>query len=178
MIQLSGVMWGMALVFAGIGYVRGLNRELIATAGIILGLFALFQFDDVLRGVLLANVPNDQRFLVQAIIFIVIVYFAYQTRMVARRGSDRGDGRDRLQASVLGGLIGFLNGYLIWGSLWYFLHINDYPLSPFVLRPAAGSLSAETVGVLPMFVLTGPGGDGNLLALAVILLFIFVLILI
>lgn len=178
MIQLSGLMWGMALVFAGIGFARGLNRELIATAGIILGLFALFQFDDVLRGVLLANVPNDQRFIVQSLIFIVIVYFAYQTRMVARRGPDRGEGRDKLQASVLGGLIGFLNGYLIWGSLWYFLHINDYPLSPFVVRPTPGSLSAETIGVLPMFVLTGPGGDGNLLALAVILLFIFVLILI
>ncbi|MBC6938079.1 MAG: hypothetical protein DWB42_19935, partial [Chloroflexi bacterium] len=53
MIQLVGLLWGMALVFGFIGFMRGLSRELIATAGIILGLFALFQFDDVLRGTLL-----------------------------------------------------------------------------------------------------------------------------
>ena len=35
-------MWTMALFFAFIGFLRGWNRELVATAGIILGLFALF----------------------------------------------------------------------------------------------------------------------------------------
>ena len=58
MIQLSAVMWTMAIFFAIIGFLRGWNREVIATAGIILGLFALFQFDSLIRGVLLANVPN------------------------------------------------------------------------------------------------------------------------
>ena len=80
MIQLAAVMWTMAIFFAVIGFLRGWNREVIAMAGIILGLFALFQFDSLLRGVLLASVPRDQVFIVQAAIFIIVVYFAYQTR--------------------------------------------------------------------------------------------------
>ena len=35
MIQLSGILWLMAVVFAVIGYGRGLTKELIALAGII-----------------------------------------------------------------------------------------------------------------------------------------------
>jgi hypothetical protein len=182
MIQLVGLLWGMALVFGFIGFMRGLSRELIATAGIILGLFALFQFDDVLRGTLLANVPNDQKFWVQSILFVGIVFFAYQTRGLSRRaasGGGRQDGRDQLQANVLGAIVGFINGYLVWGTLWYFMHINNYPLNPYISQPPPGSPSAQAVNILPLYVLAGgPDGAGNLLSLAVILLFVFVLIVI
>ncbi|MBI5669942.1 MAG: CvpA family protein [Chloroflexi bacterium] len=180
MIQLVGLLWGMALVFAIIGYIRGLSREVIATSGIILGLFALFQFDDVIRGTLLANVPNDQKFWVQSALFLAIVYFAYQTRTFTRRElAQRAEGRDNLQSSVLGGIVGFINGYLVWGSLWYFMHINNYPLAPYISQPPAGSPSAQAIGTLPLYILAGgPGGTGNLLALAVIVLFIFVLVVI
>jgi hypothetical protein len=180
MIQLVGLLLGMALVFAIIGYIRGLSRELIAMAGIILALFALFQFDDVIRGTLLANVGNDQKFWIQTFLFLAIVFFAYQTRTFTRRDlSQRVEGRDNLQSSVLGGLIGFVNGYLIWGTLWYFMDINNYPLSPYISQPPANSPSAQAISTLPLYLLAGgPGGTGNLLALAVIVLFIFVLIVI
>lgn len=180
MIQLNAVMWTMAIFFAIIGFLRGWSREVIATAGIILGLFALFQFDALLRGVLLASVPRDQAFFVQAAIFIIIVYFAYQTRSFIGDESRRGgQGRDSLQESVLGGLVGFLNGYLIWGSIWYFMDINEYPLAPLVIAPAPGSPSDQARDLLPLVILGGgPQGSGDLLAVAVIVLFLFVLIVI
>lgn len=177
MIQLAGFMWAMALVFAFIGYQRGLSRELISLSGIVLALFALFQYDSLLRNTLLANLPNDQKFYVQCVILLVFVFFAYQTRGLSRVAT--GEGRDSLQSSVLGGVVGFINGYLIWGTIWYFMHINGYPLSPYIVAPPPGSPSANTITALPLFVLAGgPGGTGNLLALAVILLFLFVLIVI
>ncbi len=177
MIQLSAVLLTMAIFFGIIGYLRGWNKELISLAGIILGLFALFQFDNLLRGVLLAGVSRDQVFLVQAAIFLVVVFFAYQTRgMGAGRGPD---GRDRLQSSILGGLVGFINGYLIWGSLWYFMDINAYPLAPAVIAPAPGSPSDQARSLLPLVVLGGGvTGTGDLLAIAVIVLFLIVLIVI
>ncbi len=180
MIQLSAVMWTMAIFFAIIGFLRGWNREVIATAGIILGLFALFQFDTLIRGVLLANVPRDQAFFVQAAIFIIVVYFAYQTRTFTGEDVRRAaQGRDNLQESVLGGLIGFINGYLIWGSIWYFMDINEYPLAPWVIAPAPGSPSDQARNLLPLVLLGGgPQGSGDLLAVAVIILFLFVLIVI
>lgn len=165
----------MALIFGYIGYTRGWNKEIIATAGIILGLFALFQFDDVITS-LFVNLPADQQFLVRATIFTIIVFFAYQTRALGEVGNND---RDPLQSSVLGSIVGFINGYLVWGSMWYFMHITNYPLSPYITAPTPGTASADFVDSLPLFVLAGgPGGDGNLLAAAMILLFLVVLIVI
>src|SRR6185436_9049900 len=102
MIQLAGFMWAMALVFGVIGYMRGLSKELISLAGIILALFALFQFDRGLRGILLANVPGMQRFIIQTLLFMGIVFFAYQTRAIGRRLNVAEGGRDNLQSTTLG----------------------------------------------------------------------------
>lgn len=176
MIQLSAVLIMMSLFFGVIGFLRGWNKELIAMAGIILGLFALFQFDGLLRGTILRGVGLDQVFLIQSGIFIVIVFFAYQTRALG--GSDRRE-RTSLQESVLGGLVGLVNGYLIWGSLWYFMDINRYPLAPSVIAPGPGSPSEQALQWLPLVVLGGGvNGSGDLLAVAVIVLFLFVLIVI
>lgn len=178
MIQLSAMMWTLALFFGIIGSLRGFNRELISLAGIILGLFALFQFDSLIRGTLLVGVGRDQVFIVQALIFIAIVFFAYQTRAIIGDGGRR-DGRDSLQSGILGAIIGFINGYLIWGSLWYFMDINEYPLAPHIIAPAPGSASDQARAILPLVLLGGgPAGNGDLLAIAVIILFIIVLVLI
>lgn len=172
----------MATFFGLIGFLRGWNKELIATAGIILGLFALFQFDNIIRGVVLAGVNRDTVFLVQAIIFLVVVFFSYQQRALGGRGGANppgSGGRDNLQESVLGAVVGFLNGYLIWGSLWYFMDINEYPLAPSIVAPSPGSPSDQARELLPLVILGGGvNGNGDLLALAVIVLFLFVLIVI
>lgn len=177
MIQLSALLWTMAIIFGYIGYTRGWNKEIIATAGIILGLFTLFQFDDVLTD-LLVNLPGDQQFLARTAIFGIIVFFAYQTRALDR-GGNTPEGRDALQSSILGAIVGFANGYLIWGSIWYFMDVTNYPLSPYISPPLQGTASADFVDSLPLYVLAGgPGGDGNLLAAAMIALFLIVLIVI
>lgn len=182
MIQLSALLWTLAIFFAIIGFLRGWNKELISLAGIILGLFALFQFDSFIRGTLLVNVNRDQVFLVQAGIFIVIVFFAYQNRSIFGGDTDRRpgrEGRDNLQESILGAILGFVNGYLIWGSLWYFMDINEYPLAPNIVAPSPGSPSDQARSLLPLVLLGGgPTGNGDLLAVAVIILFIIVLVLI
>jgi hypothetical protein len=175
MIELSMMWWVLAIFFAIAGWVRGWNKELVATAGIVLGLFALFQFDTLLRGTILLNVSRDQTLFVQIAIFMVILFFAYQTRMVIG-----GDGRRNpmtLQESILGALLGFLNGYLVWGSLWYFMDINEYPWSTLITAPAPTSSSANAIGLLPLVVVGGgAGGTGDLLAVAVVVLFLVVLI--
>lgn len=189
MVQLSAVLWLGAIFFAFTGFTRGVSKEMISTAGIILGLFALHQFDSLIRGTLLAGLPPDQKFYVQSALFLMVVFFAYQTRALiggeaARARSGNPDGRDNLQASALGSIIGFVNGYLIMGTLWYFLDINRlsnnaYPLDPYVVAPPGGSPSAEAVASLPLYVLAGgPSGSGDLLALAVIVLFLIVLVVI
>jgi hypothetical protein len=176
MIEIYSMTWIVAIFFAIIGMIRGWSKELVSLAGIILAMFALFQFDSLLRGVFLASVPHDQAFFVQIGLFGVIVYFAYQTRAPGVSGDRGGPRRGRWQDAVLGGLLGALNGYLIWGAAWYFLDINNYPLAPLVIAPAPGSISDRNLGTIPLVLLGGAaGGSTELLTIIVIVLFLFVL---
>jgi hypothetical protein len=183
MIQLSGILWLMAVVFAVIGYGRGLTKELIALSGIILALFAIDQFDFLIRQQLLANSGATSAFYVQSLLFLGITYFAYQTRALGGRDlvKDRreGEGRDRLQSTVLGAVVGFINGYLIVGTLWNLMAVNDYPLQPYIQAPAAGEQTDAMMRALPLELLGGGiDGSGSVLSIAVIVLFIIVLIVI
>jgi hypothetical protein len=176
MIEIYSMMWISVVFFAIIGMVRGWGRELITLAGVILSLFALFQFDALLRGVLLASVPNDQVFLVEIFLFSLILYFTYRTR---GGGAVSDPKRSRVGDAVLGGLMGALNGYLIWGAVWYFLDINEYPLSPFVIAPSPTSISAQNIAAVPLVLLGGAaGGSTEVLTIVVIVLLLFVLFLI
>ncbi len=177
MVQLYSMLWICAAFFAVIGAIRGWNKEIVSTAGIILALFALFQFDPLLRGVFLASVPRDQAFFVQIGLFAAIIYFAYQSRTILSRSGPGSSSRS--QNAVLGAVLGALNGYLIWGAVWYFLDINEYPLSPLIVAPAPGSVSETTLNTIPLVLLGGgAASNGELLTVIVIVLFLVVLFLI
>jgi len=174
MVQLYSLMWILAVFFAIIGVMRGWTKEIIATAGIMLALFALFQFDSLLRGTVLLTFPTDQVFFIQAAVFLLVVFIAYTNRTFI---SDDTPDRVTLQEGLLGGIIGFVNGYLVGGSLWYFMDINEYPFSPYITAPAADSISAQNLNAMPLVILGGGAtGSGDLLAVAVIGIFLLVLI--
>lgn len=183
MIELNILVIALAVFFGYLGWQRGWTKEVISLAGIMLALFAMYQFDNLIRGQLLVAFPNDQRFLIQTIMFLIVVMLAYQTRAIVGRdvGRAMGDtGRDPLQTKALGMLVGLANGYLIGGSIWYFLDINrlptgQYPLDPFVIAPPPGTASAALLTNLPLYVLTNNGTNGDLLSLVVVVLFVVVL---
>lgn len=171
MIQLSTLMWWMAIFFGIIGFLRGWKKEIIASAGIVLMVFAVFQFDSLMRGTLFLALPPGQIFFIQCVFLFGVVFLVYQARDVGgahiRKEND-------WQAGLLGSLMGAFNGYLIGGSLWYFLDINEYPWSNFFIAPAANSPAAQSVNLMPM-VLFG-GGSGDILALGVLVLLFFALV--
>jgi hypothetical protein len=178
MIQLSNMLWLSAIFGAIIGYQRGWNREVISMAGIVLGWFALFQFDSLIRGTLLATMSFDQVFLVQILLFGAVTFFAYQTRIFTPEGRAGENRRERTQSGILGALVGFFNGYLIWGTFWYFLDINEYPLAPYVIAPTPGSASATSLNLIPI-VFFGGGLDGTgdfLTAVVIVVLFIVLVV--
>jgi len=187
MIQLSVIVYLFVAFFAYVGWQRGWTKEVISLAGIILAIFALWEFRGLIRGVIFNDLPPGQVFYVQSTIFLLIVFFAYQTRALAERAGRRNN-REELQTKVLGGIVGAVNGYLISGTLWFFMDyrgqdlpqivIQPYPLAPLVTAPQAGSVSAEMVANLPVYLLTGTAGNSALLSLVVVVLFVVVLILI
>jgi hypothetical protein len=183
MVELAFIVYILTAFFAYIGWLRKWKKELISLAGIALAIFALHEFRPFLIGTLLENLPESQQFFILSFLFVVIVYFAYQTRGFREEGN-----ADVLQQKALGAIVGGLNGYLISGTLWYFLDISyrealaqgiataQYPLAPLVTLPPSDTISFTMIGNLPQYVLTS--GDGNLLSLLVVVLFIIVLVLI
>lgn len=177
MVELSVLVYSLVGFFAYVGFRRGWTKELIALSGVILSLFALHEFDFLIRQTLFGDLPPGQVFYIQTAIFILIVFFAYQTRALNERADRRGSNREESQTKVLGAIVGAINGYMIGGTIWYFLDISNYPLAPQVVAPRLGFSSASMVDNLPLYLLAS-GGNGTLLSLLVVILFVIVLVLI
>jgi len=174
MMELSTFMLFMIMMFGIVGFMRGWTRELIATAGIVLALFALKQLETLVIDPL-TNGEQDSKFYLQATILIAFAFFAYHTppeRISRTRRSS--SNREGFQDGILGILVGLLNGYLLIGSLWWYMDNTEYPLSPHILPVAPGTTSADWVDILPLSWLLG--GDGGLLSLVMIALFVFVIV--
>jgi hypothetical protein len=170
------MLWLSAIFFGIIGALRGWNREIVATAGIVLATFVLFQFDSLLRNALLLTIASDQAFIIQIVIFAIIIYFAYQSRTVVEDRTP--DNRSRAQYYALGALVGAFNGYLMWSAVWYLLDINQYPLYPLVIAPAPGSVTEQYLNAIPLVALGGLAGGSDLLIIVVIIMFLIVIFMI
>ncbi len=173
MIELSTFFWLSILMFATVGYMRGWTKELVATAGIVLALFALKQFETLLIDPLTQG-EQTSKFYLQATILGVLAFFAYQTPPESLSRSRRSSNREGIQDGILGALVGALNGYLLVGSLWWYMDNLEYPISPYITPVVPGSSSAHMVNALPLSWMLS--GDGSLLSLIMIGLFIFVIV--
>ena len=174
------LLFSMSLVlFAMIGYMRGWQKEVIALSGLVGAIAVLQQFGFEIVS-FLGMVPVEgagleeladtrrQQIYVQAIFFVIIVFFSYQvvTRLaVTASGGRLGDRlRSGFERRVIGMFVGTLNGYLVVGSLWSFLeyvpippgyeHLLpgiEYPFDPTVIiRPAFNTFALTFTEWLPL----------------------------
>lgn len=130
MISLGTVFWLMVGFFALVGVMRGWTKEVVATAGLVLSLFAINQFGYQLL-TLLSDAPisdtfnedlRRQQFIYLGVLHLAIAFFSYQSPAFAGRTvGERLRVRDSLQDKLLGSIVGGLNGYLIVGTLWALL---------------------------------------------------------
>lgn len=119
-------------VFGIIGIVRGFSRELGVTTMLLLVLFVLELLDERFRERLnaaiglLVNDPsaNGARAWIFVIILAVVAFISYEGQTLVFPG-----GRGRVFFDFGSGL---LNGYLIIGSIWYYLHQANWPFLPIV----------------------------------------------
>jgi lysylphosphatidylglycerol synthetase-like protein (DUF2156 family) len=141
-------------ISAIIGAMRGWAKEMMVSFSLILAMFivsVLERYVSVVRDSL--AVPGSlAQFWLRTIIVILLVFFGYQTPNIAKFGGQRFV-RERLQDSLLGIFLGALNGYLIFGTLWYFMAQANYPFPNLIRTPQAtdpmGDLAMKMVAILP-----------------------------
>lgn len=173
MISIVSFFWMCVILFAFIGWMRGWAKELLVTFSAILALgliFILRQYIPVIKDM----APDDVTlFWVQTIILVTMVYFGYQTVISIPHLTSRA-AREKVQDSLFGGILGGFNGYLIVGSILYYLNMANYPFEKFITKPTDPAI-IDTVNQMMLYMppqLLGVPG----IYFAIILAFIFVLV--
>ncbi len=136
MISIHVMLWIFIALFAIIGAMRGWAKELLVTFSVILALFTLNIFENLVpffKSLMQSSSPVTVFWIRTGIVFGV-VFFGYQTPKFQRLAESGRFVRHFLQDSLLGTFLGGVNGFLVFGTIWYFLAKAEYPFS-FVSAP-------------------------------------------
>ena len=144
MVSLAILFYIFIFIFALIGAIRGWAKEVIATFSVFLGLFVITVLQSFVPAVdsYMTNSPLSSQIGFKALVLGGIIFCGYQTPNLPMLVQNQRFRRDRLQDLILGFMVGAFNGFLLFGSLWYFVHEGNYPYA-FILEPIAGTPAGE-----------------------------------
>ncbi len=172
MMSIVYVLWMYVILFAVIGMLRGWAKELLVAFSVILALalnLLLKQYIPIVR-----DLPDDSSslFWIRTLILVALVYFGYQTVALVPHLASKAV-RERLQDALFGAILGAINGYLIAGTVLFYLDQAKYPYPNIVSAPPAqlAASIAQMMAYMPPHLLGVPG-----IYFAVILCFIFVIV--
>jgi len=137
MMTLTFAFWLYVIIFMVIGGMRGWAKELLVMFSVILSLFLLEVLGRYVGPIREFFSPpnNTPEFWARTIVLVLMVFFGYQTPNLPRLGGAR-FARERLADSLLGVFLGAVNGFLIVGTLWYFLQDSGYPFPKYITKPS------------------------------------------
>jgi hypothetical protein len=165
MVQIQELFFLLIIVMGVIGMVRGFLKELGVTLVLIATLFALDRMIPIINGFIngggfgflgLGPVPETQStdsvlFVLFAAIMAAATFIAYHGETLAYEGNNP----KGIVGALLGFLVGAVNGYLLFGTLWWLMDFYQYPFNLVAtpLPPAAEQIVAS--GLLPLELLGG-----------------------
>ncbi len=129
MVSLTFVFWMYVILFAIIGGMRGWAKEILVVFSVILALTfttLLDHYVSFVRDTLAIQNP-PLYFWLRTIILGMLVFFGYQTPNISRFAPKMT--REKFQDILLGIVLGAVNGYLIAGTIWFYLHDANYPFA-------------------------------------------------
>ncbi len=173
MISLNFAFWLLVILFGLIGMMRGWAKELLVSFSVILALAfnsLLMRYVPVVKSLPVTDTPL---FWIRITIVVTLVFFGYQTVGMPRFASKAN--REKLQDSLLGFVLGALNGFLVVGTVWFYLSEANYPFADLITPPVAGtSMGDAALHLIPMLAPRLLGEPA--IYFAVMLCFIFVLV--
>ena len=154
MISLNVMLLIFVVLFGLIGAMRGWAKEMLVTFSVVLAMFSLTVLQNYVPFFkdTFANGTVETVFWLRTIILGGLVFFGYQTPKIPQLSESERFIRHFLQDALLGFFIGALNGYLIFGTLWWYLNAAGYPFA-FVTAPdsatEAGQAALRLINILP-----------------------------
>lgn len=177
MVSLVVVFWMYVILFAIIGAMRGWARELLVSFALILALFiisVLERFVPFIQAIAVSSPPT--MFWLRTGVVLALVFFGYQTPNIPRLSQQNRFARERLQDILLGVFLGAFNGYLVVGTIWFYLNAAGYPFPNLIEAPPPGTplwdATQRMMALMPPDLL----GGSSAIYFAVALAFAFVLV--
>ena len=173
MMSVVYIFWMYVILFALVGWMRGWAKELLVAFSVILAL--------ALNHVLKKYIPVAQDlaetdvslFWIRTIVLLVLVYFGYQTVISIPHLAAKSR-TDKLQDTLFGAFLGALNGYLVAGTILYYMYVADYPFENVISKPTDPGI-IQTVNQMMLYMPPQLLGEPGIY-FAIILAFVFVLV--
>jgi hypothetical protein len=152
----------MVVLFGIVGIVRGFLKELGITMVLVVLLFGLTRLDANLERLLGMAANRIQAvdklsgnptvwLIFYTVIITATMYIAYQGYVIKYPGNDP----KGVQATLLGLLVGLINGYLSMGALWYYIDKYKQPLVALgLIQGEYSALAQRLIKILPPDVLS------------------------
>jgi len=131
MISINVMLGIFIILFALAGAMRGWAKEMLVTFSVILAMFTLSVLESFVPFFKesLETMTPESVFYMKSGILAGLVFAAYQTPKIPRLAASERFLRHLLQDTLLGFILGAINGYLVFGTLWYYLDATGYPFS-------------------------------------------------
>lgn len=173
MISLSILFWMFVILFALIGAMRGWAKEILVTSGVIVALFLVTIFESFIP-LFRDSLTPQATFWFRIGVLGLLTFFGYQGPNFPRMLESSKFIRDKFEDILLGTFLGAINGYMIFGTAWYYLMVADYPFDWISAPNLMGEASQNVVGlinILPPQWLQAP-----VIYIAVAIAFVFILV--
>lgn len=175
MISLVVLFWMFVILFAVIGGTRGRTKEFLVALSAVVAIFLNTLLEEFVPNynTMLAGINPNLQFFIRFGILAVITILGYITPSLPKLNAIKAVPPSRIRDVFWGLAFGALNGYLIFGTAWYYLHQAGYPFSIITAPDANSVIGAQALAMidkLPPEILTPPG-----LYFAIAIAFVFVL---
>ncbi|HEY9152453.1 MAG TPA: CvpA family protein [Anaerolineales bacterium] len=136
MMSIIYVFWMYVILFGVIGWLRGWVKELIVAFSVITALAAnaiLRQYLPIVSGL---DSHSSELFWIRSSVLAALTFFGYQTVGVVPHLASKAT-RERLVEALFGMVLGAINGYLIAGTILFYMDQALYPLKGIIDAPSA-----------------------------------------
>lgn len=144
MISLTLLFYFFLMLFVIIGALRGVGKEVLVTFSGILALAII----EIILPKFAGDLSVKANLYVKWIIILICVVIGYQTPALNALADSMRLRRNSARDVLMGALIGALNGYLVFGSLWYFLAMANYPIAGITAPDAATTVGQTAARIL------------------------------
>ncbi len=173
MMSIVYIFWMYVILFAIVGFMRGWAKELLVAFSVILALALSHVLRRYIPIAAQLSETDVSLFWIRTIILLVLVYFGYQTVISIPHLAAKSR-TDRLQDTLFGAFLGALNGYLVAGTILYYMFVADYPFETVISKPTDPGI-VQTVNQMMLYMPPQLLGEPGIY-FAIILAFVFVLV--